>query len=620
MAAQVVIPLSEFSRFSASMIGARAVQLGQYDSFAVPVPATIVIAQHTLAQVADEQKIFERIVKVLDTVHTRDATVRHLVKEHVSRVIKGIQLPAWFTEPLLQSYHTTFQRGFVRLLPGDIQTTLDLTLYEHIQGDANVFESLITFWADWVHHKLEEGRLQRHTLAPGSIIIQEQFQAVASGFAYSKHPISELKTQVYMAALKGCPDQELLETQADEFAVDIRTWNVVFRNVSAQTRMIQRSSDDLENVPVPYVDQLRPTLSDLQCIRLAQLVNQFKLHTLGHHKLLWELTNKGFFFTGFLPYSSPDGLAHARPANQARVLTKLYISAGNPHRAQALAASNHDGVGILRSEYTYAQFGLHPGHVLHSRQREVLERQLEETIESYRSAVSYQRVIFRSQNFTSQELRQLEYGNAHEQQEPNPFLGYRGGLKLCTQPELMKLELTALRRALEHHGGAIGYMLPFVRSPQELSVLVHHIESAGLLKHPQFEIWWQLNTPENILNFKAYPTHYLAGVSLNTTTIQALLNGLDPDNPDVFERYQLSTEALEHLMEHLAKNTKELLAVRPTDKPLLLNLHLENFSRELVATAVKLRYHGIVVKPRALEIARVCVQEQEETQLLSVRA
>lgn len=613
MAAQVVIPLAEFSRYSDAVIGTRGVKLARYDSLAVPLPITFAIPRTAFSQLISESPSLEKLNEIKKMSWT-DPASRQNAKQLIRETLENQKLPDWFTHPILQMYHSEFQRGFVRLFPGEQTTVLDTTRFEHIQGDANFFESLVRFWSAWVEHQVETLRtIDNTTLIPTSIIIQEQTQAMASGVAYTQHPTHGIKTQIYISAIKGCPDPELLDSQADDFAVDVRSWNVVFKNVKTQTRMLQRASDHVESVPLPYADQLSPALTDGECMKLAQYIQQLKHHSFEHHKVLWELTPKGFMLTSVLPLEDPKDLRLG--SVKTKTFTKLYVSAGNPHRANVVTTASPDGIGVLRSEYTYAQFGIHPGHIIHSRQREVLERQLAQAITSYQAAVSYQRVIFRSQNLHSKENVLLEYGHSHEPQEDNPYLGFRGGLKLVTHPELLRIEISALQMALTKQAGQIGYMLSFVRTPEELSTLIHHIEKTGLTERPQFEIWWQINTPENILNLKAYPLHKLTGISVNIKTIQALLHGIDPDNPEIFERYQLDTEVLSNLMESISKTRLDIGTLRPSGNPLLLHLHLEDFSRELVASAVKLRYDGIVVKPRALEMARVVVSEQEENLL-----
>lgn len=613
MAARVVIPLVEFSRYSDAVIGSRGVKLGQYDSWALPLPITVAISQTAFAQIVADSSLLNEVQKV-SHISWSDPAARRTTKERITSIIRKQKLPDWFTQPILEAYHSEFQRGFVRLLPGELTSLVDTTRFEHIQGDANFFESLLDFWATWTEHQIDlQHTVNRAVLTPTTVIIQEQTQALSSGVAYTQHPQHGTKTQVFIQAIKGCPDTEILETQADTFAVDVRSWNVVFKNVQAQTRAVHRTSDHLENLPLPFASQLTPALTDIESMKLAQFVQQLKHHSFNHHKVSWELTPKGFMFT---EVSLLEDARHSKTSpSKIKTFTKIYVSAGNPHRANTITSASPDGIGVLRSEFIYAQFGFHPSHIIHSRQREVLERQLSQAITAYQAAVSFQRVIFRTQNLHSKENLSLSHAHSYEPQEDNPYLGFRGGLKLVTHPELLRIETNAIQQAISRQAGPIGYMLSFVRTPQELSALVHHIEKTGLTERGQFEIWWQINTPENILNLKAYPLHKLSGISINIKTLQGLLHGVDPDNPEVYERYQLDTTILSELLEKVASVKQDLSALRPTNSSLQLHLHLEDFSRELVASAVKLRYDGIVVKPRALEMARVVVAEEESSLL-----
>ncbi|PIR61667.1 MAG: hypothetical protein COU66_02570 [Candidatus Pacebacteria bacterium CG10_big_fil_rev_8_21_14_0_10_44_11] len=608
MSAQVVIPLAEFLHYSRAVIGHYGVQLAELDHLALPLPTTIAIPQSALLAVLAEQNVLNTLLAFRLSA-TTDPAERYRLKQLIKHQLLDQTLPDWFSQPILSSYHNQFQRGFVRLLPADTVPYLDQTQFEHIQGDANLFESLLAFWAKWVESQLDvQQTIKQSTLVPTAILIQAQVQAIAAGTAYSEHPVSGNKTQVFIRAIKGCPEPEIFESGADEFAVDTRTWNVVYRAVQAQTQRALRTQDGLERLAIPPTEQQQSSLTDQECLDLAQLVQQLKRHQLAQAEVEWELSPRGFVLTQVKQFETVGGGQTSKPV---RTQTKLYISAGNPQKAQLLTAGQPDGVGVLRSEYSYAQFGIHPGHIVHSRQREVLERQLVAVIQTYQAAVNYQRVIFRTQNLTSAENAALAYSTSHEPVETNPFLGFRGGLKLVSHPELLTIELTALRRVLEKSAGQLGYLLSFVRTPEELSTLIQHISQAGLTNQPQFELWWQINTPENVLNLSAYPLHHLAGISVNVKTLQALLYGVDPDNPEIFERYQFDPAALITLLEKIAAVRDGLRELRSPDQPLLLHLHLEDFSRELVAQAVKLRYDGIVVKPRAVVMLRAVVAECE---------
>jgi DNA-binding NarL/FixJ family response regulator len=137
----------------------------------------------------------------------------------------------------------------------------------------------------------------------------------------------------------------------------------------------------------------------------------------------------------------------------------------------------------------------------------------------------------------------------------------------------------------------------------------------GLFTYSQFGVWLQINTPENVLNIRSYPVHKLAGLSLNVRSLHALLLGIDPDNSEIHEHYSMETLGLLKLMEQLAQSVETLQELRENGTPLQLNLHLEEFSHELVAQAVKLGYHGVIVKPAATAIAHACIVEVEQSRL-----
>jgi phosphoenolpyruvate synthase/pyruvate phosphate dikinase len=336
-----------------------------------------------------------------------------------------------------------------------------------------------------------------------------------------------------------------------------------------------------------------------------------KQHRLNHQVVSWELTKEGIFVTGI---SESQLALHTQPV-QKKTITKLYISTGNPHKHLPQLLPAVDGVGVLRSEYTLAKFGIHPLHLIQTKQKKQLQQELLQVISTYQAALHHKPIIYRSQNFTSSELRQLRYSENYEPAEANPYIGYRGGLQMVRQPQLLQFELEVLQAALEKSPAPLGFMPAFVRTPHELDWILAEVERFGLHQYPHFSVWLQLNTPENILNLRSYPTHKLAGVSINITSLHALLLGVDPDNPEMYEHYAMDTLAVERMLEQLATVVRELQEVRTFTQPLQIHLHLEKYAHDLVALAVKLGYHGITVKPAAAQIAHATILEIEEKQL-----
>lgn len=296
--------------------------------------------------------------------------------------------------------------------------------------------------------------------------------------------------------------------------------------------------------------------------------------------------------------------------------TKTYISAGNPHQADQYVTANVDGIGVLRSEYTFASLGEHPKYLLKSRRRHQLKTALQKTIQAYRRTKKNLPLIYRTLDLTSQEFKALAFANSFEPDEPNPYLGYRGGIRTLNNLELLSLEVEVLEEVASFNNIPLGLMIPFIRTPSELSLIQNYLAK----KHhfspgSKIGLYLQLNTPENILQLDHYLRFPLTGVSFNVKSIHALLHGIDPDNPDIFALYPYDIELMKKLLvrvrEAITDKNKQLQDNQPLIK---LMLHLESNNLNLVEIATSLGFDIITVKPEFALMTKQRIQEIEEQQ------
>lgn len=586
--------------------------MGKLFNEGIPIPPMVIIPHETMLRLARECRLAEELSDAKYWYDPQDPVSRHKLKSSLQHTIRNYRLPDWFTDEVVQVYHEQLDHSFMRLTLTEQVFGHEEQGFNHVHGEANLFESFLELWAHSVELQILKGELPDQSwLAPAPILIQAQYQPVVSGIGYTNNPQQGINNQVLLRAIWGAPDSVLLEDAADSFAVDIRTWHIVHRDLVTKTKQYRRELDGRVSQPVPSKYYLHATLTDEQAAAIAQIIFAIKQKRIPQQVVSWELSKEGLFVTSVKEVNE----ASKQPHQLKKTITKLYISTGNPYKHSPNLTKEIDGVGVLRSEYTYAKFGVHPLHTFKSRQKEMLHRELVKTITAYQSALPFKPVIFRSLNFTSAELRQLQFSESYTSPENNPYIGLRGSIQLIRQTELLNFELSVLQEVLRSSKSQVGYMVPFVRGPQELEYILSEIEKSGLNNHAHFGVWMQLNTPENIINLRAYPTHKLAGVSLNVRSIHALLLGIDPDMAELREHYSMETLGLQKLLEQLAVTAQELHELRETGAGLQLTLHLEDFSHELVAEAVKLGYHGITVKPAAAQIAHACIVEVEQARL-----
>lgn len=613
MACPTLIFADQFLHYPPDQIGQLGQSFGKLFTEGIPLAPMALIPRETFLRVVRDNHLSDLIESSHTWYNPGDTNSKHKLKNQLVDRIRSQPVPDWFAHELVKLYHNDLQGAYITLLPADKQHHGLEKDFRHIKGEANFIESVLEFWARLVGEQVNSDEHPHLSwLAPAPILIQAQFQPLVSGTAHTSNPHQGAKNQILITAIWGAPDRTLLEEQADSFGVDVRTWQVVHRELATKTKQYLRDSDSQVMEPVPSRYHTHATLTDEQAIAIAQVIFAIKQKRLNQQVVSWELTREGLFVTAVHELVEHH---HAAQTVVKKTLTKLYISTGNPQKHAPHLASYVDGVGVLRSEYTYAKVGFHPLHLIKSQQKHLLRKELVETVKNYQTALPFKPILFRSQNFNSSELRHLKYSENYEPHESNPYLGYRGGIQLVRQPEVLHFELDVLREILENSRAPLGYMLPFVRGASELEQIMLEIEESGLFKQPHFSVWMQINTPENIINLRSYPTQRLAGLSVNARSLHALSLGIDPDNPEIYEHYVSETVGLGRLLEQLAATVADLRDLREFSPPLHLHLHLEDFSHELVAQAVKLGYHGVVVKPAVVQIAHSAIVETESARL-----
>jgi pyruvate,water dikinase len=131
--------------------------------------------------------------------------------------------------------------------------------------------------------------------------------------------------------------------------------------------------------------------------------------------------------------------------------TKIYVNLAIPDSAEAVAAQDVDGVGLLRAEFllTQALSGRHPRDLIAHGEQSALIDTIATSIGRIASAFGNRPVIYRATDFRSNEFRGLQGGEAYEPVEHNPMIGYRGCYRYVKEQDLFGLELQALARVRE---------------------------------------------------------------------------------------------------------------------------------------------------------------------------
>ncbi|ASL15168.1 phosphoenolpyruvate synthase [Mycobacterium intracellulare] len=225
--------------------------------------------------------------------------------------------------------------------------------------------------------------------------------------------------------------------------------------------------------------------------------------------------------------------------------TKIYVNLAIPDTAEAVAAQDVDGVGLLRAEFllTQALSGRHPRDLIaHGQQADLIDAMVT-SIGRIASAFGHRPVIYRASDFRSNEFRGLQGGEAYEPVEHNPMIGYRGCYRYIKEWDLFGLELQALARVREQNPN-VHLMIPFVRTRWELETCLSLVDMSPLGAQRGLHRWVMAEVPSVVYWLPEYIGMGVDGVSIGSNDLTQLMLGVDRDSEVCAELFDESDGAV----------------------------------------------------------------------------
>ena len=233
--------------------------------------------------------------------------------------------------------------------------------------------------------------------------------------------------------------------------------------------------------------------------------------------------------------------------------TALLLNLSEPSQVARAAALDVDGVGLLRAEMMVIEAleGVHPRLLLERGRGEEFADRMVGGLQTFAECFAPRPVTYRTIDFRTNEFRGLEGGDRFEPEEANPMIGFRGVQRYVREPDLFLLELSAVKRVWDAGHRNLHVMLPFVRTPRELTACRALVGEAGLLERPGFELWIMAEVPSVLFHLERYAELGIAGISIGSNDLTQLLLGADRDSglmADYDERDEAVTEYVSQLL------------------------------------------------------------------------
>ena len=258
--------------------------------------------------------------------------------------------------------------------------------------------------------------------------------------------------------------------------------------------------------------------------------------------------------------SAPGQVQRTNAAAAPVTGTRILVNLSEPSQLERVAGLDVDGVGLLRAELMVVEAldGVHPRALLEAGEGDRFVERMAASLTKFAAAFAPRPITYRTIDFRSNEFRGLEGGERFEPDEANPMIGYRGALRYMHEPDLLELELQALARVWDGGHENLHAMLPFVRTPREVSACRRMFARAGLLSHPNFELWVMAEVPSVLFHLPRYAELGVAGISIGSNDLTQLLLGADRDSELVAEVFDERDRAVTEYIARLLGRAHEL--------------------------------------------------------------
>ena len=237
--------------------------------------------------------------------------------------------------------------------------------------------------------------------------------------------------------------------------------------------------------------------------------------------------------------------------------TKLLANLAQPEIVDRVATRDVDGIGLLRAEFMVAEIGEHPSYMIEQGRGNEFVEKLAAGLAKFAKAFHPRQVVYRTNDFKTNEYRALKGGEPYEEVEENPMIGYRGASRYITDIETFKLELDAIKKVREQYDN-LWVMIPFVRTVEEMKRTVRIMEEDGLKRSDNFKLWMMVEVPSNVILLEQFLAVGIDGVSIGSNDLTQLTLGIDRDSSKLAETFDERNEAVMISIEKVVRTCKSL--------------------------------------------------------------
>jgi pyruvate,water dikinase len=235
--------------------------------------------------------------------------------------------------------------------------------------------------------------------------------------------------------------------------------------------------------------------------------------------------------------------------------TEIKVNVSIPEAAKKAAATQADGVGLLRIEHMILGLGRHPKLFIQEGREDEYIGELVKGIRTVADAFYPKPVWVRTLDAPTDEFRAMEGGEG-EPIEHNPMLGWRGIRRDLGESEHFRLEIRAFKRLIELGLTNVGIMLPLVQHVSELRRAKEIMREEGL-DLEKIDLGIMVETPGAALSIEDFIEEGLDFVSFGTNDLTQYTLAVDRNNESVANLFSELHPAVMKQIEYVIEQCNE---------------------------------------------------------------
>jgi hypothetical protein len=579
----IVVRVEQFADFSQANLGDRALDLAWLRQF-VSVPPTLLIPADTFDKVLISTHSVLKLQQLIDDDQMSPTSKQKKISEFFTKLL----LPQSFITHIHAEYHEYFSSQTVRVFSASSSASSTIS---EVRGEVNLLIAIKNVWGELLLNSIKQSK-KRPQLVSTNILIQAIPITKVVGFVASHHLGGMHKAALVIQAQAGAGKKV---GDIETYQVDVRSQAIIVRpDIQPQPRNNKKIELSL--------------LSDAECRQLAALSIPIIRQRLRPMVIHWSLTQAGFVFYDLLQPSQTN-TSYPAARTQPTSATKVYVASNSIARMSA-SIPLVDGVGPISARYLVHTSGLHPiGALRNTASQTVLKHNIRRALFELVSVKRDLTILYSLYTATPTQRAKLFLSESERTAETETAM-LSGASFLLTFPQWLDFELQTLVEFLKQTPVHLDLVLPEIKTPTEIPLLLKHIQKSGLQKMPNVKIWLEVATPAIAQSLHLFPLDNISGILINLNELLPRLLCVDPAMIRVKKEstQQLATAVIQDLLSGVSKQLLQSFHTQQISVMVLSQI----IEPIVVKKIVSLGWQGICVQPSQILETRSYIQNAEK--------